>query len=194
MPHYVLRLKFKPTVWLQIKALSPSVFTYAQFSSVQFSHSFVSDSLRHYGQQHAGPPCPSPALGACPNSCPLSQWCHPIISSSAIPISPHLQSFLASGSFQMSQFFTSGGQSIGASASASVIPMNTQDLFPLGWTGATSLQSKELSRVFTNHSSKASILWCSAFFLDQLTSIHDYWKNHSLDHLDLCWQSSVSAF
>ena len=163
-------------------------------SSVQFSHSFVSDSLQHYGLQHARPPCPSPTLGACPNSCPLSQRCHPIISSSAIPISPNLQSFLASGSFQMSLFFTSGGQSIGTPASASVIPMNTQDLFPLEWTGSTSLQSKELSRVFTNHSSKASILWCSAFFLDQLTSIHDYWKNHSLDHLDLCWQSNVSAF
>ena len=113
MPHYVLRLKFKPMVWLQIKALSPSVFTYAQFSSVQFSHSVVSNSLWHYGLRHARPPCPSPTPRACPNSCPLSQWCHPIISSSAVPISPHLQSFLASGSFQMSQFFTSGGQSIG---------------------------------------------------------------------------------
>ena len=107
-------------------------------SSVQFSHSVISDSLRPHGLQHTRPPCPSPTPGVYSNSCPLSQWCHPTISSSAVPFC-HLQSFPASGSFQMSQFFASGGQSIGASASASVLPMNTQDWFPLGWTGWISL-------------------------------------------------------
>ena len=118
-------------------------------SSVQFSCSVVSDSLRPHGLQHARPPCPSPTPGVYPNSCPLSQWCHPTISSSVIPFSCP-QSFLASGSFQMSQLFTSGGQSIGVSASASVLPMNTQDWSPLGWTGWISLQSKGLWRVFSN--------------------------------------------
>ena len=102
------------------------------------------------GQQHTRLPCPSPTPGACSNSCPLSQWCHPTISSSVVPFSSHLQSFPASGSFQMSQFFTSGGQSIGVSASTSVLPMKTQDWSPLGWTGWITLQSKGLSRVFSN--------------------------------------------
>ena len=118
--------------------------------SVQFSHSVVSDSLRPHGLQHARSPCPSPTPGLYPNSCPLSQWCHPTISSSVIPFSSHLQSFPASGSFPVSQFFTSGGQSIGVSALASVLPKNTQDWSPLEWTGWISLQSKELSRVFSN--------------------------------------------
>ena len=100
--------------------------------------------------QHVRPPHPSPIHRVYSNSCPLSWWCHPTISSSVVPLSSCLQSFPASGSFQMSQFFTSSGQSIGASASASVIPMNIQDLFPLEWTGWISLQSKELSRVFSN--------------------------------------------
>ena len=100
--------------------------------------------------EHARPPCPSPTPGAYSNSCLLSWWCHPTISSSIIPFSSHLQSFLASGSFQMSLFFTSGGQSIGVSASALVLPKNIQDWFPLGWTGWISLQSKGLSRVFSN--------------------------------------------
>ena len=110
------------------------------------------------------PPCPSPTLRVYPNSCPLSRWCHPTISSSVIPFSSCLQSFPASGSFQMSQFFTSGGQSIGISASTSVLPMNIQDWFPLGWTGWISLWSKGLSRVFSNPISKVLILWRSAFF------------------------------
>ena len=118
--------------------------------SVQFSSSVVSDSLRHYGLQHARLPCPSPTPGACLNLCSLSQWCYPTISSSVIPFSSHLQSSPALGSFQMSQFFSSGSQSIGVSASASVLPMNIQDWFPLGWTGWISLQSKGLSRVFSN--------------------------------------------
>ena len=107
------------------------------FSSVQFSHSFVSNSLRPYGLQHTRPPCPSPTPEACSNSCPLSQWCHPTISSSVVPFFSCLQSFPASGSFPMSLFFPSGGQRIGASASASVLPVNIQDWFPLELTGLT---------------------------------------------------------
>ena len=118
-------------------------------SSIQFSHWVVSNSLWPHGLQHASLPCPSPTPRACSNSCPLSQWCHPTISSFVIPFSC-LQSFLASGSFQMSQFFASDGQSFGVSASTSVLPMNIQDWFPLGWTGWISLQSKGLSRVFSN--------------------------------------------
>ena len=110
----------------------------------------LSDSLWPHGLQHTRLPCPLPIPGAYSNSHPLSQWCHPTISSSVIPFSSHLQSFSASGSFQMSHFFTSGGQSIGISASASVLPMNIQDWFPLGWTGCISLQSKGLSRVFSS--------------------------------------------
>ena len=121
-----------------------------QFSSVQFSHSVVSNSLQPHESQHARPPCPTPTPGACSNSCPLSQWCHPTTSSSVIPFSSSPKSFPASGSFQMSQFFASVGQSIGVSALASVLPMNIQDWFPLGWMGLISLQSKGLSRVFYN--------------------------------------------
>ena len=119
-------------------------------SSVQLVHSVMSDSLWTHGLQHASLPCPSPTAGVYPNSCPLSQWCHPIISSSVVPFSSCLQSFPASGSFPMSQFFTSGDQSIRASASASVLPMNIQDWFPLGLTGWISLLSKGLSRAFSN--------------------------------------------
>ena len=118
--------------------------------SVQFSHSVMSDSLRLYGLQYARLSCPSPTPGAYSNSCPLSWWCHPTISSSVIPFSSRLQSFPASGSFPKSQLFASGGQSTGVSASVSVPPMNLQDWFPLGLTGLISLQSKGLSRVFFN--------------------------------------------
>ena len=118
----------------------------AQFSSVTQS----CPTLWPHGLQHARPPCPSPTPRVYSNSCPLSQWCHPTISSSVVSFSSHLQSFPASGSFQMSQLFASGGQSIGVSASTSVFPMNIQDWFPLGWTGLISLQSKGLSRVFSN--------------------------------------------
>ena len=117
--------------------------------SVQFTRLVVSDSLRQHGLQHTRPPCPSPTPRAYSNSLPLSQWCHPTISSSVVPFS-RLQSFPASGSFQMKQLFASGGQSIGVSASTSVLPMNIQDWFPLGWTGWISLQSKGLARVFSN--------------------------------------------
>ena len=119
-------------------------------SSVRFSHSVVSDSLRPHGLQHARPPCPSSTPGAYSNSCPSSRWCNPTISSSVIPFSTRPQSFPASGSFLISQFFESGGQSIGVSASASVLPMNIQDWFPLELTDLLSLQSKGLSRVFSN--------------------------------------------
>ena len=123
---------------------------YLQFSSVQLSCSVMSDSLWPHGPQHARPPCPSPTPGVYPNSCLLSHWCHPTISSSVIPFSSCPQSFPASGSSPMSQFFASGGQSIGVSASASVLPVNTQDWSPLGWTCWISLQSKGLSKVFSN--------------------------------------------
>ena len=119
-----------------------------QFSSVQFSRSVVSKALQLHGRKHARLPCPSPTPGACSNSCPLSRWCHPTISSSVVPFSSCLQSFPASGSFPMSLFFTSSGQSVGASTS--VLPMNIQDWFLLGLTGLFSLQSKGLSRVFSS--------------------------------------------
>ena len=127
-------------------------------------HSVMSDSLRLHGPQHARPPCPSPTPGVYPNSCPLSWWCHPTISSSVIPFSSCLQSFPASGSFQMSQLFTLGGQSIRVSTSALILPMNTQDWFPLGWTGWMSLQFKGLSRVFSN-----TTVQKHQFFSTQLT-------------------------
>ena len=115
----------------------------------QFNHSVVSNSLWPHGLQHARPPCPSPTPGVYSNSCPLSQWCHPTISCSVVPFFSCLQSFPASGSFPMSQFFASGGQSTGVSASASVLPMNIQDWFPLGWTFWISFQSKGPSTVFS---------------------------------------------
>ena len=118
-------------------------------NSVQFSHSVVSDSLRPHESQHARPPCPSPTPGVHSNSCPSSWWCHPSISSSVLPFSSRLQSFPATGSFPVSWLFTSGSQRIGASASASALPMNIQGWFPLGWTGLISLQSLGLSRVFS---------------------------------------------
>ena len=150
-------------------------------SSVQFSRSVMSNSLQPHGLQHTSLPCPSPNPRACSNSCPSSWWRHPTISSSVVSFSSCLQSFPAPGSFQMSQFFTSGGQSIRVLASTSVLPMNIQDLFPLGWTGWISLKFKRLSRVFYNttvqkhHSSAFSL--CGS----TLTSTHDYCKNHSFD-------------
>ena len=134
-------------------------------SSVQFSCSVMSDSLRSHELQHARPPCPSPTPGVHPNLCPSSRWCQPTISSSVILFSSCLQSFPASGSFQMSQLFASDGQSIGVSASASVLPMNTQGWSPSEWTGWISLQSKGLSRVFSN-----TTLQKHQFFGAQLSS------------------------
>ena len=148
----------------------------------QFSRSVKSNSLRHHEPQHARPPCPSPTPGVHRNSCPLSQWCHPTISSSVIPFSSCLQSSPESGSFQMSQLFPSGGQSTGVSASASVLPVNIQDWFSLGWTGWISLQSKGLSRVFSNNTVKSiNSSALSLLHSPTLIAIHDHWKNHSLD-------------
>ena len=121
-----------------------------RFSSAQFSHSVVSDSLWPHGLQHARPPRPSPTPRVYSNSCPSSWWCHPTISSSVVPFPSCLQFFPASESFQMSQFFVSGGQNIGVSASASVFPMNIQDWFPLGWASWILLQSRGFSRAFSN--------------------------------------------
>ena len=169
----------------------------SSFSSVQFSLSVVSNSLQPHGLQHTRPPCPSPTPRVYPNSCPLSRWCHPTISSSVIPFSSRLQSFPASGSFQMSQFFPSGGQSIGASASALVLPMNIQDWSPLGWTGWISLQSKGLSRVFSKKTFEPrfkSINSSALSFLHSptLTSTHDHWKNHSLLYFGLFFSKNPS--
>ena len=130
----------------------------------------MSDSLQLHESQHDRPPCPSPTPRVYSNSCPSSQWCHPAISSSVVPFSSCPQSIPASGSFPMSQLFTWGGQSTGVSASASVLPLNTQDWSPLGWTGWISLQSKGLSKsLLQHHSSKASIFCLSAFFTVQLS-------------------------
>ena len=122
----------------------------SQAHSVQFSHSVVSDSSRPHGLQHTRPLCPSPTPRVYSNSSPLNQWCHPTISSSVVLFSSCLQSFPASGSFQMSKFFASGGKSIRFSTPASDLPVSSQDWFPLGWTGWISLQSKGFSRVFSN--------------------------------------------
>ena len=131
----------------------------------------MSDSLQPHGLQHTRPSCP-PTPGVYSNSCPLSWWCHSTISSSVVPFSSCLQSFPASGSFQISQFFASGGQRIGVLASTSVLAINIQDWFPLGWNGWISLQSKGLSRVLQYHSLKSSIFWHSAFFIVQLSHPH----------------------
>ena len=153
----------------------------AESSAVQFSRSVVSDSLWPLGLKHARPPCSLPTSRVYSNSCPLSQWCYPTISSSVFPFS-HLQSFPESGSFQMNQFFASGGQSTGVLASASVPPMNIQNWFPLGWTGWISLQSKgpQVSSPTPQFKSINSLV-LSLPHSQTLTSIHDYWKNHSLD-------------
>ena len=142
--------------------------------SVQFSRSVVSNSLQPHESQHARPPCPSPIPGVYSNSCPLSRWCHPAISSSVVPFSSCPQSLPASGSFPMSQLFTWGGQSIGVSASASVLPVNTQD-----WSPCCPRDSQESSPTPQFKSINFSAL--SFLHSPTLTSIHDHWKNHSLD-------------
>ena len=157
-----------------------AVLSHSQFSSVTQSWPTLCNPI---GLQHARPPCPSPTPGAYSNSCPLSRWCHPTTSSSVIPFSSCLQSVSASGSFQMSQLFTPDGQNIGVLASASVLPKNIQDWFPLGGTGWISLQSKGLTRVFSNTTvpkDQFSGAQLALYKLYTLTYIHDYWKN-SLD-------------
>ena len=151
------------------------------FHSAQFSHSVLSDSLRPHGPQHTRPPCPSPTPGAYSNSCPSSRWCHPTISSSVVPFSSHLQSFPASGSFQMSQFFASGPKYW--SSSFNISPSDEYSgliFFRMDWLDILAVQ-ETLKSLLQYHSSKASNLQHSVFFIVQLTSVHDYWKNHSLD-------------
>ena len=161
----------------------------------KFSHSVIPDCLRPHGLQHAWLPCPSPTPGACSDSCPSRQWCHPAISSSFVPFSSYPQSLPASESFTMSQLFSWDGQSTGVSVLASFLPKNIQGWSPSEWTGWISFQSKVLSTVFYN-----TTVQKQQFFGSQpsssliITSIHDHWKNHSLDYTDLCWQSNDSAF
>ena len=153
-------------IWSLVFILSMLYVTLMDIvSSVWFSRSVVSNSLPSHEPQHARPPCPSPTPGVHPNPCPLSRWCHPTILSSVVPFSSCLQSFPASGSFPMSQLSASGGQSIGVSASTSVLPMKTQDLSPLGWTGWISLQSKGLSRVFSNTTVQKHWFFCTQLSL-----------------------------
>ena len=154
------------------------------------------DSLQPHKPKHARPPCPSPTPRVHPNPYPLSPWCHPTISSSGVPFSSCPQSFPASESFQMSQLFASAGQSTGVSVSTSVLPLNTQDWSPLGWTSWISLQSKGLSRVFSN-----TTVQKHQFFSTQLSSqsnfSHPYMttgKTVALTRQTFCWQSNVSAF
>ena len=163
-----------------ITSLQQSIFCSRYiFSSVQFSRSVVSDSLWPRESQHARPPCPSPTPRVYSNSCPLSSWGHLTISSSLIPFSSCSQSFPASGSFQISQLFTSGGQCIGVSDSTSDLSMNSQDWSPLGWTGWISVQSQDSSPTPQFKSINSSALRFP--YSPTLTSIHDYWKNHSFD-------------
>ena len=153
---------------------------YSLFSSVQFSCSVMSSSLWPHGLQHARIPCPSPTPSAYSNSCPSSWWCQPTISSSVVPFSSHLQSFPVSGSFQTNQFFASGGQSIGASAS--FLPMNIQDWFPLGWAGWISLLSKGLSRVFSYTTVQKHQFFGAQLSLESNSHSHAWLiKNHSFD-------------
>ena len=154
----------------------------------------MSDSLRPHGLQHTRFPCPSPSPRVCPSSCPLNWCCHPTIFSSVTLFSFCLQSFSASGSFPMSWLFASGGQNIGASASAPVLPMNIQGWFPSKLTGLI-LQSKALSRIFSNPTvQNHQFFGTLPLYVPTLTSIYDYWKDHSLDYTDLCQQSDVLAF
>ena len=150
------------------------VCNYRNMDGPQFSRPVMSDSVWPHGLQHARLPCPLPTPGAYSNSSPLSRWCHPTISSSVLPFSFCLQSFPASGSFPISQFFASGGQSIGVSDLASVLPMNIQDWFPLGWTGWMSLQSKGLSRVFSITTVQKHQFFSAQFSLELDSHIHTW--------------------
>ena len=163
----ILQLLLKEYLDLYVVSFDLALFNrlYYVVKIVQFSHSVVSDSLWPHGPQHSRPPCPSPTPGVYPKSCPLSWWCHPAISSSVIPFFSCPQSFPASGSFPRSQPFASGGQSIGVSASASILPVNTQDWSPLWWTGWISLQSKGLSRVFSNTTVRKHQFFCTQLSL-----------------------------
>ena len=166
----VLDWDFPLCLWHTCLPIGKQIWTRVYFffdenvkGSLLFSCSVTSDSLRPHGLKHARLPCPSPTPRACSNVCPLGQWCHPTISSSVVSFSFCIQSFPASRSFLMNHLFASGSQSIGVSASTSVLPMNTQD-WSLGWIGWISLQSKGLSRVFSNTTVQKYQLWCLAFF------------------------------
>ena len=163
-----------------------------QSSTVQFSHSVVSKSLGPHRLQLARLPCLSPTPGACSNSCPLSRWCRPAVSSSVVPFFSCLQSFPASGSFPMSRSFSSGGQRIGASAW--VLPIKIQNWFPLGWTGWMSLQVQGTLESFPTPQFKNIKFFSTHPSLWSNSHIHDYWKSHSFDLMGLCRQSNVSAF
>ena len=165
------------------------------FQSVQFSCSVMSESSQSHGLQHTRLPCPAATPGACSNSYPLSLWCHPTVLSSVAPFSSCLQSFPASGSFPVSQLFTSGGQRTGATASASVLPVNIQDWSPLGWTGWISLQSKGLSRVFSNTTVQKHQFFNTQLSLWPNSHIHTWLlEKPKLWLHGLCWQSNVSTF
>ena len=161
-----------------------TIFLGSPLHSVQFSCSVMSDSLQPHGLQHARPPCPSPTTGVHSKSCPLSQWCHPTISSSVVPFSSGFQSFPASGYFPVSQFFASGGQSIGVSASASVLPMNIQGWFPLQLTSWISLLSKGLSRVFSNTTAQKHQFFGAQLSLQSNSHIHTWLLEKPLLWLD----------
>ena len=172
--------------WLILDARTwdslPLLLMGLRISSVQFSCSIMSDSSWPHGMQHTRPPCPSPTPGVHSDSCPLSRWCHPTISSSVIPFSSHLQCFPESGSFQMSQFFASGGQYIGVSALASVLPKKSQGWSPLEWTGWISLQSKGLSRVFSNTTVQEHQFFSALPSSQSNSHIHTWpQEKHSLD-------------
>ena len=171
---YLFCLAICSYFWKYIRPLKWEQKSTLLHSSVQFSRSVVSDSLWPHRLQHTRPPHPSPTSRVYSNSCPLSRWCHPTILSSVVPSSPCLQSFPASGSFPMSQIFASGGQSIGVSASASVLPMNIQDWSPLGWTGWISLQSKGLSRVFSNTTVQKHQFFSTQLSLESNSHIHTW--------------------
>ena len=156
----------------------------------------MSDSLWPHESQHARPPCPSPTPGVHPNSRPSSQWCHPTISSSVIPFSSCPQSLPASGSFPVSQLFAWGGQSIGVSASPSILPMNEYSgliSFRIDWFDLFAVKGT-LKSLLWHHNSKISSSVLRLLYSPTLTSVHDYWKNHSFDYMDLCRQNNVSAF
>ena len=192
--HLLLLLSIPMCIFLEVGFAWYGKSVFNIFSSVQISCSVMSDSLQPHGLQHARLPCLTPTPGAYSNSCPLSQWCHPTISSSVIPFSC-LQSFPASGSFLVSQFFASGGQSTGVSASASVLPMNIQDWFPLELTGWISLLSKGLSRVFSNTTVQKHQFFGAQLSLWPNSHIHTWLLEKLwLRQTDLRCQSNVSAF
>ena len=189
--YYFTFQKFSGLLY-SIKENNPTLLTISTvicicIYTVQFRRSVMSDSLPPHEPQNAWPPCSSPTAGVYPNPCPLSQWCHPTISSSVVPFSSCPQSFPASGSFQMSKHFASGGQSIGVSAS-SVLPMNTQEWSPLGWTGWISLQSKGLSRVFSNSTVQKHQFFSAQLSLLSNSHIHTWHPREGAAAM-LCWSS-----